>query len=105
MIKHNLSLKEKRLLRTRFKIKGNSDRPRLSVFRSLKYIYAQIIDDSLGKTLAAARGNDPKAVGAEIAKLALKQKISLVVFDRGSYQYHGRVKALAEAARQGGLKF
>lgn len=84
---------------------AHADRPRLSVFRSLKFIYAQVIDDSQGKTLAQARGKDPKTVGSAVAAAAKKKKIVKVVFDRGAYQYHGRIRALAEAARAGGLEF
>jgi large subunit ribosomal protein L18 len=95
-------------------------RPRLSVFRSSKYIYAQIIDDTAGKTLAAAssletaaKAEHPKGcdvaaaavVGKLIAERATKEGVKSVVFDRGGYIYHGRVKALAEAAREGGLSF
>ena len=104
-----------RARRTRAKITGSSDRPRLSVFRSAKYIYAQIIDDNAGKTLASAsdekmeKGGKPveraAKVGAEIAKKATAAGVKQVVFDRGSYKYHGRVKALADAARDGGLEF
>jgi large subunit ribosomal protein L18 len=94
-----------------------SERPRLSVYRSLKHIYGQIIDDSTGKTLVAAStaekaakqkngGNvaAAKLIGEEIAKRALKEGIKEVVFDRGGHRYHGRVKALADAAREAGLK-
>ena len=102
--------------RVRAKISGTSSCPRLVVFRSNKHIEAQIIDDVKGVTLASASsvqlklangGNVEagKAVGAEIAKVAKAKKISKVVFDRGGYIYHGRVAALAEAAREGGLKF
>jgi large subunit ribosomal protein L18 len=104
-------------LRVRKKIKGTSDRPRLSVFRSLKYIYAQLIDDSTGHTLASAssltipdiKSGDTIAVAKQVGHLlaseAQKKNISSVVFDRGGYLYHGRVKALAEGAREGGLLF
>lgn len=103
--------------RVRKKIKGSPDRPRLSVYRSLKYIYAQIIDDSTGKTLASAssltfpdiKSGDTiavaKQVGQVLANEAQKKNISSVVFDRGGYLYHGRIKALAEGAREGGLLF
>jgi large subunit ribosomal protein L18 len=102
--------------RTRKQIIGLTDRPRLSVFRSLKHFYMQIIDDKKGVTLCSASDKDvttkgkkgvevASAVGTEIAKKAQDKKISKVVFDRGPYQYHGRVKAAAEAARAGGLKF
>lgn len=109
--------RQKRHLRVRNRVAGTSERPRLNVFRSLAHIYAQVIDDEKGMTLAAASSLDKdfdgkggniaaaKAVGAAIAKKALEKGISEVVFDRGGYIYHGRVKALAEAAREGGLKF
>ena len=109
--------RQKRHLRVRNRVSGTAQRPRLNVFRSLAHIYAQVIDDEKGMTLAAASSLDKdfnasggniaaaKAVGAAIAKKALEKGISEVVFDRGGYIYHGRVKALAEAAREGGLKF
>lgn len=109
--------RQKRHLRMRKHIAGTPERPRLNVFRSLNHIYAQIIDDEKGATLAAASSMDKgfeayggnveaaKKVGAAIAKKALDKGIDTVVFDRGGYLYHGRVKALAEAAREGGLKF
>ena len=99
------------------KVVGIAGRPRLSVFRSLSNIYAQIIDDTQGSTLVAAssleKGADKKgkkleiarAVGLAIAKKAAEKKIDKVVFDRGPFRFHGRVKALADAAREGGLKF
>lgn len=110
----------RRHLRVRKKVKGTPERPRLNVFRSLNHIYAQVIDDTKGHTLAAASTLDPELrerldgkskteqaalVGELIARRALEKGIAQVVFDRGGYKYHGRVKALAEAARQGGLKF
>jgi large subunit ribosomal protein L18 len=110
-------LRQKRHLRVRNHIHGTAERPRLNVFRSLAHIYVQIIDDEKGVTLTAASsvekgfegsgGNieDAKKVGAAIAKKALEKGITEVVFDRGGYIYHGRVKALAEAAREAGLKF
>jgi large subunit ribosomal protein L18 len=103
--------------RIRSKVTGTSERPRLAVFRSLKNIYAQVIDDSTGRTLAAASSRDKdagakgansaaaKAVGALIAKKAKDQGVTRVVFDRGGYQYHGNIKALADAARENGLEF
>ena len=100
--------------RIRAKISGTSDMPRLSVFKSNKFIYAQIIDDESSKTLASASGKMLKAkgktsqavvVGEEIAKQAKAKGITKVAFDRGGYIYTGRVKALADAARDGGLKF
>jgi len=109
--------RQKRHLRVRNHVAGTAERPRLNVFRSLAHIYAQIIDDEKGMTLAAASSLDKdfqgkggniaaaKAVGAAIAKKALEKGISEVVFDRGGYIYHGRVAALAQAARDGGLKF
>jgi large subunit ribosomal protein L18 len=102
-------------LSIRAKISGTADKPRLSVFRSNTGIYAQIIDDVKGHTLAAAssqelglaNGNvdNAKQVGAKIAEKALAAGVSAVVFDRNGYLYHGRVKAVAEGAREGGLKF
>jgi len=106
--------------RIRRKISGDVARPRLCIFRSLKYIYAQIVDDSQGRTLAAAStaeknlrgelkqgGNiqASKLVGKTIAERAKAKGIETVVFDRGGYLYHGRIKAVAEAARESGLKF
>lgn len=100
--------------RLRKKISGTVERPRLSVFRSQHHIYAQIIDDENGKTLGMCstlkldKGGSCKAareVGKSIAALALKKKIDKVVFDRGGFIYHGRIKALAEGARETGLKF
>lgn len=93
--------------RVRAKIKGTAKVPRLCIFRSTKYIYAQLIDDEKGKTLAAANGKLAVAnkIGKLIAKKAIEKKINKVVFDRGGYKYHGRVKALAEGAREEGLQF
>jgi large subunit ribosomal protein L18 len=103
--------------RIRLKLKGNEERPRLAVFRSLKHIYAQVIDDKQGKTLAAASSGEKnssvgsggnlagaKEVGKLIAERAKTKGINKVVFDRGSYLYHGRIKALADAAREAGLE-
>ena len=107
----------KRHNRVRGKISGTAERPRLCVFRSEKHIYAQVIDDVAGNTLAAAssvekgfEGNGgnieaAKKVGLKVAERCLEKGIDTVVFDRGGYIYHGRVQALAEAAREGGLKF
>ena len=107
----------KRHKRMRVKLSGTGETPRLNVFRSNKNIYAQIIDDVTGKTLAAAsnieKGFDnsgtkkeiSKKVGIALAKKAAKAEIKQVIFDRGGYQYHGRVKELAEGAREGGLEF
>jgi len=112
--------RSKRQVRVRRKVKGTEERPRLSVFRSAKHIYAQIIEDTTGRTLATAStvakdiadgqkytGNveAAKAVGTAIAKKALEQNIKQVVFDRNGFLYHGRVKALADAAREAGLSF
>ncbi len=100
--------------RVRAKISGTAKTPRLCVFRSLLAVKAQVIDDEQGKTLAAADIKEAKAknniagakaVGLLIAKKCLEQKISNIVFDRSGYKYHGKVKALAEGAREGGLKF
>jgi large subunit ribosomal protein L18 len=101
-------------LSIRRKISGTAERPRLSVFRSNKAIYAQIIDDLNGKTLAAATSlglektegvNVSAEVGKMLASKALEKGVSEVVFDRSGYLYHGRIKSLAEGAREGGLKF
>jgi large subunit ribosomal protein L18 len=103
--------------RVRKKVTGTAEQPRLCVFRSLKGIYAQIVDDAAGHTMVAASSREtsdgatgPKtdisaAVGKLLAERAAAQGISQVVFDRGGYKYHGRVKALADAAREGGLRF
>lgn len=107
----------KRHRRVRAKISGTANRPRLNVFRSAKHIYAQLIDDVNGVTLASASSMDKdfegtggnkeaaRKVGAVIAKRAIEKKIEEVVFDRGGYLFHGRVKDLADGAREGGLKF
>jgi len=108
--------RQKRHRRIRFNMKGTPERPRLNVFRSSKQIYAQLIDDTNGVTLAQANSNElkevtgsnisgAKAVGEAIAKQAVEKGYTVVVFDRGGYLYHGRVKALADAARANGLKF
>ena len=103
--------------RVRKKVSGTAERPRLSVFKSNKQIYAQVIDDRQGHTMAAAssraiqeaqnvpKTDQAKAVGKELAKKAQEAKIDKVAFDRNGYRYHGRVKALADAAREEGLKF
>ncbi len=109
VIKKDETLRDKRRTRIRSKIKGTAKRPRLSVFRSNKYIYAQLIDDVRGETLAAASGDVNVATASEVGKTladkASKLGIKKVVFDRGGYKYHGRVRALAEGARKGGLEF
>lgn len=112
--------RDRRKARIRKKISGDTERPRLSVFRSARHIYAQVVDDSGGGTLAAASTLSPdlkgtlesdskigaaKKVGALIAKMCLERKVEKVVFDRNGFLYHGRVKALAEAAREAGLNF
>ncbi len=113
-------LRKVRHIRLRNKISGTPDRPRLAVFRSLRHIYAQVIDDTTGRTLASASSADaikeaggaivPKidastAVGKLVAQRAIAEGITQVVFDRGGCKFHGRVKALAEATREAGLKF
>jgi large subunit ribosomal protein L18 len=112
--------RERRKMRIRQKINGTSDKPRLSVFRSAKHIYAQVVDDVAGKTVAhastlsrdvrvevaeAKKMDAAKKVGAAIAKALIAKGITKVVFDRNGYLYHGRVRALADAARAAGLKF
>ena len=104
--------------RIRHRVKGSEERPRLAVFRSLKHIYAQVIDDRKGATLAAASSGEKKSgvgnggnvagakqVGKLIAERAKASGVKKVVFDRGGYLYHGRIKALADAAREAGLEF
>ena len=111
--------RQRRHERVRKTLEGTAQRPRLNVFRSLQHIYAQVIDDSSGTTLVAASTNEPgarsdgsgskteraRAVGKAVAERAKEKGISAVVFDRGGYMYHGRVKALADGAREGGLEF
>lgn len=105
--------KFRRKIRVRGKVFGTSNTPRLSVFRSLNHISAQLINDDKGVTLVSADDKkltgkniaNAQAVGKELAKKALDKKITKCVFDKSSYKYHGRVKALAEGAREGGLKF
>ena len=102
--------------RIRNRLSGSTVRPRLAVFRSVKHIYAQVIDDAVGRTLVAASSNEKaasnggnvtgaKAIGKLVAERAREKGIKAVVFDRGGYLYHGRVKALADAAREAGLEF
>lgn len=115
-----LTGRQRRKFRIRNKISGSPERPRLSVFRSARHIYAQVVDDAAGETLAAAstlcrdlrttqapdtKTDAAKRVGALIAKICLERNLKQVVFDRNGYLYHGRVKALAEAAREAGLDF
>ena len=112
--------RERRKLRIRRRLSGTSERPRLSIFRSAKHIYAQVVDDVAGSTLAHAstlsrdvrtevaeanKLDAAKKVGAAIAKALLAKGIDKVVFDRSGYLYHGRIRALADAAREAGLKF
>ena len=112
---HNL-LRTRRATRVRSKVRGTAERPRLSVFRSNRAIWAQVIDDGSGRTLASAssvnvtetglsKTDQATKVGSLIAERAKAAGIERVVFDRGSYLYHGRVKALADGAREGGLDF
>jgi large subunit ribosomal protein L18 len=115
-----LEARRRRHARVRRKVIGTTERPRLNVFRSLRHIYAQVIDDSSGRTLASASTLDKdlrsaieelaveeqaKAVGKAVAERARAQGVEQVIFDRGGYPYHGRVKALAEGSREGGLVF
>jgi large subunit ribosomal protein L18 len=110
------ALRRKRHARLRLRLAGSPERPRLSVFRSSRFIYAQVIDDSTGRTLAAASSREPsltgsggtvaaaEAVGKALAERARAAGVTQVVLDRGGYRYHGRVRSLAEGARQGGLE-
>jgi len=97
--------RQKRKLRIIDKNRGTSEKPRLSIYRSNKYIYAQLIDDDKGVTLAQAYGVDASKVGEKLAELGTKKKVSKIIFDRAGYKYHGRVKQVAEAARESGLVF
>lgn len=113
MKKRKQQLRERRTIRTRAKISGSAERPRLAVFRSLKHISVQAIDDVAGKTLSAVNDKGltgkPMERAAEVGKLIaaklLEQKVEKAVFDKRSYRYHGQVKALADGARTGGLQF
>jgi len=116
VIKQKNQRRLRRAHRTRSKIRGNSAQPRVSVFRSLRHLSVQVIDDAQQKTLASssdmaveAKGKKPLEVaaliGADVAEKAIAAGVKKVVFDRGSYKYHGRVKAIAEAMREGGLEF
>lgn len=119
-IKHTEQQRQRRHRRVRVRVHGTAERPRLNVFRSLRHIYAQVVDDTVGHTLVSActldvdlRGElgelnkteQAKLVGEMLAKRALEKGVKQVVFDRGGYKYHGRVKALAEGARSAGLQF
>jgi len=112
--------REKRRARIRKKLSGTSERPRLTVYKSLKHMYAQIVDDTAGKTIVSVSSNSKalkgevseddktgaaKKVGAAVAKAALDKGITQVVFDRNGFDYHGRIAAVAAAAREAGLKF
>ncbi len=113
----NKTQKQRRQVRVRAKIFGTKDKPRLSVFKSNRYIFAQVINDEKGETLVGVSEKELSAkekpnkterareLGIVLAKKAMDKKIKSVAFDRGSYSYHGRIKALAEGARKGGLKF
>jgi len=114
MLPRKLQDRQNRKRRIRSRIRGTSQRPRLTVYRSLTQIRVQVIDDASGKTLCAASSKEAKAnmnlegakkVGELIAKKAKDAGVTTVVFDRNAYQYHGRVKALADGAREGGLTF
>lgn len=109
----NSELRKRRHARVRALVKGTAERPRLAVFRSNRFVSAQLIDDTTGTTIAAAHGREckgpqsvqAKAVGTAIAKAAKAAGVASIVFDRGGYRYGGQVKALADAAREGGLAF
>jgi len=121
MTKKRVGGRERRHLRIRRKVRGTSERPRLVVFRSNKHIYAQVVDDVSGKVLLGVSGSsgaiagrikddgerfaESRAVGREVARIATGKGITKVVFDRGGYRYHGRVRALGDAARESGLEF
>jgi large subunit ribosomal protein L18 len=120
LISRKVEGRQRRHHRIRMQVRGTAERPRLTVFRSLKHIYAQLVDDQAHRTLVAVDSRSPdfrqrmvtggntaaaKVVGELVAQRAAARGITAVVFDRGGYQYHGRVKALAEAARASGLRF
>ncbi|OGY45555.1 MAG: 50S ribosomal protein L18 [Candidatus Buchananbacteria bacterium RIFCSPHIGHO2_02_FULL_38_8] len=108
-------LRQRRKIRTRAKIRGSIQKPRLNVFRSLKHLYIQLIDDNAGKTLVSVKDSEIREKGKKteiafkagelLAQKAIKAGIKELFFDRGGYKYHGRVKAIADGARKGGLKF
>ncbi len=114
---HKQTLRTRRHIRIRSRVTGSAECPRISVFRSTKHLSAQLIDDAAGRTIASASDKELKgakkgtkteqalAVGKLLAEKAVALKISRAVFDRGGYQYHGRVKAVADGAREGGLQF
>lgn len=109
----NAELRKRRHARVRATISGTAERPRLAVYRSNRFVSAQLIDDTVGKTIAAAHGREfpgaqsaqAASVGKAIAKAAKTKGITAIVFDRGGYRYGGQIKALADAAREGGLTF
>jgi large subunit ribosomal protein L18 len=116
----HLTAREKRKARIRKKVSGTPDRPRLTVYKSLNHIYAQVVDDTIGRTLAAAstiskaikgevqddaKTDAAKKVGSAVAKAAIEKGVTRVVFDRNGFDYHGRIAAVAQAAREAGLKF
>jgi large subunit ribosomal protein L18 len=116
----HLTARQKRKARIRKKVSGTPDRPRLTVYKSLNHVYAQVVDDSTGRTLAAAstvskalRGevkedsktDAAKKVGAAVARAAMEKGVTKVVFDRNGFDYHGRIAAVAQAAREAGLQF
>lgn len=115
MAKTKVTGRDRRRRRIRKKVTGTSERPRLTVFRSARHIYVQVVDDTAGRTLASSstasvkldgtKVDGAKAIGTAIASTCLEKGIKQVVFDRGGYLYHGRVKALADAAREAGLDF
>lgn len=121
MIKKKSNSRHRSKIKIRSKISGTAERPRLTVYRSLNNVYAQIIDDANGKTIAFASSlskevadeiknlkgkiSKSKIVGSLLAKKAIEQNIKAVIFDRNGYRYHGRIQAIAEGAREGGLKF
>lgn len=105
MSKNTITARDRKRKKIRSQISGTSLRPRFSVFKSNTAIYAQLIDDVSGKTLASAKGSDAVKVGSDIGKAAIAKEIKSVVFDRGGYIYTGKVKAVADAAREAGLKF
>jgi large subunit ribosomal protein L18 len=119
MAKH-VTPREKRRARIRKKVSGTTERPRLTVYKSLNHIYAQVVDDTSGRTLAAAstlskalraevkedaKTDAAKKVGTEVARAALEKGVTRVVFDRNGFDYHGRIAAVAQAAREAGLQF
>jgi large subunit ribosomal protein L18 len=117
MTRNRLQARDRRHARVRKRVRGTAERPRLAVYRSNRYIYAQVIDDTAGHTLVTASSQEPELrdnalniatatkVGALLGSRAREAGVDTVVFDRGGYKYHGKVKALADAAREAGLEF